>query len=72
MHLTQKGQVTVPKKFRDKFGLNRNVEIDFKEEEGKLVLVKKSSAVHPFDQLVGILKNPQSTNKIIDQLRGKV
>ncbi|MBI2915230.1 MAG: AbrB/MazE/SpoVT family DNA-binding domain-containing protein [Elusimicrobia bacterium] len=71
MHLTQKGQVTVPQKLREKFGLNPNVEIDFREEEGKLVLIKKSASRHALDSLVGILKSPQSTDRIIHQLRGK-
>lgn len=71
MHLTQKGQVTIPIKFREKYGLKPNVEIDFREEEGKLVLIKKSSSAHPLDRLKGILKIPQKTDKIIEKLRGK-
>lgn len=72
MHLTQKGQVTIPRKFREKFGLSPSVEIEFKEEGGKIILIKRSLATHPLDRMVGILKSPQRTDKIIQKLRGTV
>ena len=71
MHLTQKGQVTIPKKLRDKYGLGPNVELDFQEESGKIVLIKRSQASHPFDRFVGILRKHATSNEIVDQLRGR-
>ena len=71
MHLTQKGQITITKQFRDKFGLRTNVEIDFIEQSNKLILIKRSSSAHPFDRLVGILKNPRESDSIVKTLRGK-
>lgn len=71
MHLTQKGQVTIPRKFREKFGLTPSVEIDFKEEKGRLILIKKSAGTHPLDRLVGILRSPQKSDRLIEELRGK-
>ena len=71
MHLTQKGQITIPKKFRDKFGLRTHVEIDFIEQSNKLILIKRSSSSHPLDRLVGIVKNPRESDLIVEKLRGK-
>lgn len=44
MRITAKGQVTIPKKLREKFGLWPGTEVEFVREEGGLKLVKKS---HP-------------------------
>ena len=41
MRVTIKGQVTVPKALRDRFGLTTETEVEFREERGKLLLVKK-------------------------------
>lgn len=41
MRITSKGQITVPKKLRDRFGITKDTEIEFQEQRGKLVLVKK-------------------------------
>jgi len=42
MRVTRKGQVTVPKELRERFGITSETDIEFREERGKLVLVKKS------------------------------
>lgn len=36
--LTSKGQITIPKTVRDKFGLKTGDRVDFKIENGKVVL----------------------------------
>ncbi len=41
MRVTVKGQVTVPKALRERFGITQETEIEFREERGNLVLVKK-------------------------------
>lgn len=41
MRVTTKGQVTVPKALRERFGITQQTEVEFRNERGKLVLVKK-------------------------------
>ena len=43
MRVTVKGQVTIPKYFRDKLGIAPNCEINFKEENNRVYLVKKAA-----------------------------
>ncbi len=43
MKVTTKGQVTIPQHIRDKYGININTEVDFVDEDGKIILVKKRS-----------------------------
>ena len=47
MRVTTKGQVTVPKKLRERFGINTETEVEFRDQKGQLVLAKKepSSAI---------------------------
>ncbi len=37
--VTQKGQVTIPKPMRDRFGIAPGSKVDFKDEDGRLVVV---------------------------------
>jgi AbrB family looped-hinge helix DNA binding protein len=41
MRVTRKGQVTVPKKLRQRYGITTETEVEFREDRGRLVLVKK-------------------------------
>lgn len=40
MRMTSRGQITVPKAFRDRFGITPQTDLEFREEGGKLVLAK--------------------------------
>ena len=40
MRITCKGQITVPKALRDRFGITTETELEFRDEGGKLVLAK--------------------------------
>jgi len=45
MRITRKGQLTVPKRLRDRFGITPDTDLEFREERGKLVLVKAAPEV---------------------------
>lgn len=70
MKVSERGQVTIPKKIRDKFGLDFNVEIEIIEANGEVKLRKKSKE-HPVDKVTGILKSPMDADKFLDEIRGK-
>ena len=40
MHITTKGQVTIPQKIRDEFGFLPDSEVQFQVEKGRVYLVK--------------------------------
>lgn len=44
MRLTQKGQVTVPKRMRDRFGLKTGTEVEFLSTEAGLLLRPRVTA----------------------------
>ena len=52
MHVTSKGQVTIPVEFRELFGIYPNSEVEFNIEDGKLVLHPLGKAADRGTQLV--------------------
>ena len=56
MRVTIKGQVTVPKALRERFGITRDAEVQFIAERGKLVLVKRQPAGSVASRIRGRVK----------------
>ena len=70
MKVSERGQITIPKKIRGKYGLEENVEVEFVEIDGTIQLRKKS-LIHPVDRITGILNSPKDTDKYIEEIRGR-
>lgn len=70
MNITSKGQVTIPKEIREKYGLNEGTEVEFVEEKGEVKLKKRGNASR-FDRVYGILKSDEETDTLIEELRGR-
>ena len=49
MKIGERGQVTIPKKYRNRFGLSPATEIEFVEQSGQLVLKKAGKKLHPIE-----------------------
>jgi AbrB family looped-hinge helix DNA binding protein len=67
--VSEKGQVTIPKRLRDRLGLKPGTAIEFEESDGRLVGRKLLPQDH-LDELLGIMTLPMSTDEFIDELRG--
>ncbi len=69
--MTSKGQVTIPKKVRDKLGVHPGEEVGF-EEKGEQILLKKALTKSPFDKWVGKLKHLKGSHSddLIREIRG--
>lgn len=62
MRLTQKGQVTVPKKFRQRYGLKRGCEVEFEAADGG-VLIRPARASKAQELAEGIAAVRGSASK---------
>ncbi len=71
MRLTSKGQLTIPKKMREKFGLGVHTQVDVVADGNALKIVKRSRATTGADRVYGILKQAASTNKLLESIRGR-
>jgi len=68
--VTQKGQVTIPKKVRDRLNIKQGDEVIFEVNEDNVVIRKKESRPQ-FRKYIGYLKykKGQTADKIIRELR---
>lgn len=69
--VTSKGQITIPKRVRQKLGIQPGEDIGFEEKKG-VFYIRKSLKKSPFDRWVGRLKaqKREGTDAIINKLRG--
>jgi len=68
--VSEKGQITVPKRLREQLGIRAGDELDLIEDEGKLV-VRKAMPSDPVASVYGILDLPQGVDEAIRELRGE-
>jgi len=66
--VSEKGQVTIPKRLRDSLGIVPGTELDFTEEDGRLV-ARRVVGVDPLSALVGLLP-PLDVDAVIAGMRG--
>lgn len=78
MRVSERGQITIPKRLRDRFGMRHNVEVEIVPAEGGLLIRKRSAAGHPVDGVYAILAGgrdagdlPDGTDDYLDELRGR-
>ncbi|MDE0217770.1 MAG: AbrB/MazE/SpoVT family DNA-binding domain-containing protein [Spirochaetaceae bacterium] len=74
MRIGERGQVTIPKKLREKHGLQPHDEVTFLERRGELVLHKSTAPQEEsrFGKWVGHLgRVDTSVDEIIEEIRGR-
>jgi len=71
MKIMEKGQVTIPKKYRERYGITRTTELDFVPTEEGLLLVKKTPRQSPLRKAYGILNRPASADRLVEEIRGR-
>lgn len=74
MHITTKGQVTIPQSIRDKFGFLPHTEVEFIEVNGNIILRKTEAgstiAKKMLNQMRGRYPMTMSTDDIMKLTRG--
>lgn len=69
--VTSKGQITLPKKVREKLGVHPGENVGFEERNG-IFYIKKTVKESPFDKWVGRLKQLEGkqSDNLVKELRG--
>jgi AbrB family looped-hinge helix DNA binding protein len=67
--VSEKGQVTIPKRLRDRLGIKPGQTLEFEAQRGKLV-ARKAEAVDPVDAAFGVFQSDEATDDFIDRIRG--
>ena len=71
MRISERGQVTIPKKLRDRFGMNHNVEVEITPTRSGLLIHKRTAAKHPVERVYAILGRGGSTDDYLEEIRGR-
>lgn len=76
MRISERGQITIPKPLRDRYGMNHNVEVDVTPTKHGLLIRKRATAEHPVERVYGILGRGAlgkgvSVDDYIDEIRGR-
>lgn len=71
MKVSERGQITIPKTLRDRFGIYKNVEIEMIPTKEGVLIQKRSRGRHPVDSVYGILNRPSDTDTYIEEVRGR-
>ena len=76
MKISERGQITIPKHLRERFGMNHNVEVEISPTEEGLLIRKRTVAEHPVDRVYGILGRDTlgegvSVDDYIEEIRGR-
>lgn len=70
MRVTSKGQVTIPQALRRKYRIDAHAEVEFIEEDGRIVLRALRRSDTPLRGLVGRGDVTMSTEQILRLTRG--
>ena len=76
MRISERGQITIPKALRDRFGLHHNIEVEISPTDRGLLIRKRTAAEHPVDRVYGILGRDAlgegvSIDDYIEEIRGR-
>ena len=71
MKISERGQITIPKKLRDRFGMNMDVEVEITPTENGLLIQKRATAKHPVERIYAILGNGGTSDDYIEEIRGR-
>lgn len=71
MKISERGQITIPKPLRDRFGLLKDVEVELIPEKSGVLIQKLVNKRHPVDQVYGVLNRPSNTDHYIEEIRGR-
>ena len=71
MRISERGQITIPKGLRDRFGMNHNVEVEITPTSKGLLIHKRTAAEHPVERVFAILDRGGDTDEYLEEIRGR-
>ena len=71
MRISERGQITIPKRLRDQFGMTKDVEVQITPTEHGLLIQKRSAVRHPVEKISGILDGFGDVDRYIEEIRGR-
>ncbi len=71
MRVSKRGQITIPKRLRDQFGLSQDAEVEITPTARGLLIQKQTAEQHPVDRVCGILDGICDVDEYLEEIRGR-
>ena len=71
MKIGERGQVTIPKHIREKFGLLPQMEVEFVPDKNGVLIRKRGIKSSPVEGVYGVLNKKADTDDYIEAIRGR-
>jgi AbrB family looped-hinge helix DNA binding protein len=73
MKVGERGQVTIPKELRDRYGIRGDTDVDFVDDGNGIRIVKRSGGAKRVSAVRGIVKTGRwgSVDEYIEDIRGR-
>ena len=68
--VAERGQVTIPKKLRERLGIKNKTVLEFHAENGRLI-AEKAVVDDPVAKVTGCLKLDKDTDMLVAEMRGE-
>ena len=70
MRVTTKGQVTIPRRIRERLGITARSEVEFVEERGRVFIRRGRAEPDRFERVRGVASVKMTTDQILRLTRG--
>ncbi len=67
--VSERGQITIPKKVRERLGIRPGQELEVREQDGAIIAYKAPTA-DPLAAVTGILETDKPTDELVEEIRG--
>ena len=72
MRISERGQITIPKILRERFGLHHGAEVEISVTDQGLLIHKRAAALHPVDRVAGVLDGAElDIDGYVEAVRGR-
>ncbi len=73
MRIGERGQVTIPKHLRERYGLQKDADVDFIDDGTGIRIVKRSEGSKRAAKIRGVatLKHARSVDDYVEDIRGR-
>ena len=71
MRISGRGQITIPKALRERFGMNHDVEVDITATGKGLLFHKRTSAQRPVECVCAVPGHGGDTDDHLDEIHGR-
>ena len=72
MQINEEGQITIPGRMREDYGITPDVEIDCVRADEGILVQRRKPGTHPLNNIRGVRKLGMSVDEYMDIVRGRV